>query len=44
MSTAQLLSEILLQLSLITDDEDKLRRVLRRLKRINAPKATPSPS
>lgn len=38
MSTAQLTSEILQQVSLITDDEGKLKRVLRSLKRIVSPK------
>lgn len=42
MSTAQLTSEILQQVSLITDDEGKLQRVLRYLKRITAPKPDPT--
>ena len=42
MSTAQLTSEILQQMSLITDDEGKLQRVLRYLKRITTPKPDPT--
>jgi hypothetical protein len=42
MSTAQLTSEILQQVSLITDDEGKLQRVLRYLKRITTPKPDPT--
>lgn len=42
MSTSQLTSEILQQVSLITDDEGKLQRVLRYLKRITAPKPDPT--
>ena len=42
MSTAQLTSEILQQVSLITDDEGKLQRVLRYLKRITASKPNPT--
>lgn len=38
MSTAQLTAEILQQVSLITDDEIKLKRALRSLKRIVTPK------
>ena len=42
MSTAQLTSEILQQVSLITDDENKLKRALRSLKRIVTPKPDPT--
>ena len=42
MSTAQLTAEILQQMSLITDDEGKLRRALKALKRITTPKPDPT--
>ena len=42
MSTAQLTAEILQQMSLITDDESKLKRTLKALKRITAAKPDPT--
>ena len=42
MSTAQLTAEILQQVSLITDDENKLKRALKALKRIITPKPDPT--
>lgn len=42
MSTAQLTAELLQQMSLITDDESKLKRALKALKRITTPKPDPT--
>lgn len=42
MSNAQLTAEILQQMSLITDDEGKLKRALKALKRITTPKPDPT--
>lgn len=42
MSTAQLTSQILQQVSLITEDEGKLQRALKALKRITTPKPDPT--
>ena len=42
MSTAQLTSQILQQVSLITEDEGKLQRTLKALKRITTPDPAPT--
>ena len=42
MSAAKLTAEILQQVSLITEDEGKLQRALRALKRITMPKPDPT--
>lgn len=42
MSTAQLTAEIFRQMSLIAEDESKLQRALKALKRITTPKPDPT--